>query len=95
MVVNESMCCGCPVIVSDQVGAALDLVMPVRPEFVFRAGDIGGLAEVLRTAFSDRQQLRETGRLGFNYVETHSPERNVAATLNAVRKAVKVVRGES
>jgi len=95
VVVNESMCCGCPVIVSDQVGAALDLVVPVRPEFVFRVGDIRGLAEVLRTAFSDRQQLSETGRLGFDYVETHSAERNVAATVNAVRRAVKVVRGES
>jgi glycosyltransferase involved in cell wall biosynthesis len=35
VVVNEAMCCGCPVIVSDQVGAARDLVAPVSPQFVF------------------------------------------------------------
>ncbi len=94
VVVNEAMCCGCPVIVSDQVGAARDLVAPVSPEFVFPAGDVQALANVLRTAFADRQQLREAGRRGFAHVETHSPQRIVAATVEAVRKAVQAVRHE-
>jgi glycosyltransferase involved in cell wall biosynthesis len=94
VVVNEAMCCGCPVIVSDQVGAARDLVAPVRPEFVFLAGDTAALAKILRTAFADRQQLRETGQRGFHHVETHSPERIVAATVEAVEKAVEAVERE-
>jgi glycosyltransferase involved in cell wall biosynthesis len=92
VVVNEAMCCGCPVIVSDQVGAARDLVDPVRPDFVFPAGDTAALARILRTAFADREQLRETGRRGFLHVETHSPERIVAATVEAVGKAVHAVQ---
>jgi len=94
VVVNEAMCCSCPVIVSDQVGAARDLVAPVNPEFVFPAGDVQALANVLRIAFADRQQLREAGRRGFAHVETHSPQRIVAATVEAVRKAVRAVRHE-
>jgi glycosyltransferase involved in cell wall biosynthesis len=94
VVVNEAMCCGCPVIVSDQVGAARDLVAPVNPQFVFPAGDIRALANVLRLAFTDREQLREAGRRGFAHVETHSPERIIAATVEAIRKAVEVVRHE-
>ena len=94
VVVNEAMCCGCPVIVSDQVGAARDLVAPVRPEFVFPAGNVTTLAQTLRAAFANRDQLRETGMRGFAYVETHSPQRLIAATVDAVRKAVKVVQRE-
>jgi len=92
VVVNEAMCCGCPVIVSDQVGAARDLVAPVRAEFVFPAGNVTALAQTLRAAFANRDQLRETGMRGFAYVVRHSPQRLIAATVDAVRKAVKVVQ---
>ncbi len=94
VVVNEAMCCACPVIVSDQVGAARDLVAPVNPQFIFPAGDVQALANVLQIAFADCQQLREFGRRGFAHVETHSPQRIIAATVEAVRKAVEVVRNE-
>jgi glycosyltransferase involved in cell wall biosynthesis len=92
VVVNEAMCCGCPVIVSDQVGAARDLVAPVNPEFVFPAGDVQALANILRSAFSDRQKLHEAGRRGFAHVETHSPQRIIAATVYAIRRAVESMR---
>jgi glycosyltransferase involved in cell wall biosynthesis len=94
VVVNEAMCCGCPVIVSDQAGAARDLIAPVRPDFVFPVGNTQALARALQSAFADREKLRDTGRRGFAYVESHSPERLVAATLEAIRKAVQVVRRE-
>ena len=94
VVVNEAMCCGCPVIVSDQVGAARDLVSPVRPEFVFPAGDTDTLAGTLRTAFADRAQLRKSAQLGFARVESHSPGKISAATVEAVRKAVSYVRAK-
>jgi glycosyltransferase involved in cell wall biosynthesis len=94
VVVNEAMCCGCPVIVSDQAGAARDLIAPVRPDFVFPVGNTQALAQALQSAFADREKLRDTGRRGFAYVESHSPERLVAATLEAIRKAVQVVRRE-
>lgn len=89
VVVNEAMCCECPVIVSDQVGAARDLVVPLRPEFVFPAGDADALARTLEAALGDRGKLRETGRAGQELVERHRPERTVAATVEAVRRAVE------
>jgi glycosyltransferase involved in cell wall biosynthesis len=49
MVVNEAMCCGLPVVVSDKVGAAADLVVDGVNGFVYPAGDVPALAErVLR-----------------------------------------------
>lgn len=94
VVVNEAMCCACPVIVSDQVGAARDLVAPVSPQFIFPAGDIRALANVLRLALADRERLREIGQHVFAHVETHSPRRMIAATVEAIDKAVRAVRLE-
>jgi glycosyltransferase involved in cell wall biosynthesis len=89
VVVNEAMCCGCPAVVSDQVGAARDLVAPVRPEFVYASGDVAALAKILRSAFGDRESLRETARKGYQHVEAHSQEKTIAGTIEAVRAAVE------
>ena len=95
VVVNEAMCCGCPVIVSDQVGAARDLVAPVRPEFVFPAGDVVALAKTLQLALADTKLLRETAHRGYEQVGTHSPQKAVAATVEAIAKGVARVRHRS
>jgi glycosyltransferase involved in cell wall biosynthesis len=88
VVVNEAMCCGCPVLTSDRVGAARDLVAPVCPEFVFRCGDIDTLAGLMKKAASDPVRLKELGRAALAYIRTWSPERNIAATVEAIRSGV-------
>jgi glycosyltransferase involved in cell wall biosynthesis len=92
VVVNEAMCCGCPVVVSAQVGAARDLVAPVRQDFVYPAGDVEALAVILRRVFSDRDQLRETGRKALDHIDTNSPTKMIAATVDAVRKGVEIAK---
>jgi len=88
VVVNEAMCCGCPVAASDRVGAARDLVAPIRAEFVFPCGDVAALADVLRSAFSDRERLSSQGRAAIAHMHTWSPERNIAASYEAIEIAV-------
>jgi glycosyltransferase involved in cell wall biosynthesis len=88
VVVNEAMCCGCPVAVSDHVGAARDLVAPVRREFVFPCGDVAALAALLKDALADRAHLASLGRAAVAHIETWSPERNIAATFEAIEFAV-------
>ena len=58
IVVNEALCYGLPVIASDQVGAAVDLVNEGENGFVFPNGDIQSLAECLRhiLELSDNQR---------------------------------------
>lgn len=48
LVVNEALCFGLPVIVSDRVGAAGDLVKPGVNGFIYPAGDIAAMAERLK-----------------------------------------------
>jgi glycosyltransferase involved in cell wall biosynthesis len=95
VVVNEAMCCRCPAIVSDQVGAGRDLIAPLRPEFVFPTGDVAALAMTLQVAFADRQKLRETAVRAYQHIETHSPQKTVAATVEAVAAGVARVRRRS
>jgi glycosyltransferase involved in cell wall biosynthesis len=91
VVVNEAMCCSCPVVVSNRVGASLDLVLPVSPRFVFPCGDIDALASLLKDALADREQLQTVARAALGHIRTWSPEHNVAATLNAIRIGVRRV----
>ncbi|HKW57720.1 MAG TPA: glycosyltransferase family 4 protein [Candidatus Acidoferrum sp.] len=88
VVVNEAMCCGCPVAASNHVGAARDLVAPVRREFVYPCGDVSALASLLKDALADPQTLAALGRRAVAHVQTWSPESNIEATLEAVAAAV-------
>lgn len=88
VVVNEAMCCGCPVIASDHVGAARDLLKPVAPQFVYSCGDSDALAAILRGALSVPGQLESVARAAREHIQTWSPERNIAATIDAIRIAV-------
>jgi len=93
VVVNEAMCCGCPVMVSDRVGAAKDLVVPVAPEFVFPAGNVEALAEKLAGALRNPEHLEQMKRAVVAHIKTWSPERNVDAMVEAIEAGVKRVRG--
>lgn len=48
IVVNEAMCFGLPVIASDQVGAARDLMRDGENGFVYPSGDVAALAARLQ-----------------------------------------------
>jgi len=88
VVVNEAMCCGCPAAVSDRCGAARDLVAPISAELVFPCGDIEALAGILRDASSNPTRLLALARAARAHIHNWSPERNVAATVEAISAAL-------
>lgn len=61
LVVNEVMNAGRAVIVSDQVGAAADLVRDGDNGFVFPTGDVERLTAALRAVLSDPDRCRRMG----------------------------------
>jgi glycosyltransferase involved in cell wall biosynthesis len=93
LVVNEAMCCGCAVIVSDRVGAGRDLVAPVCPEFIFPCGDIHALSDILTRVASGGVNLREIGLRATSRVRLWSPQENIEATFEAIERAM--ARGQS
>jgi glycosyltransferase involved in cell wall biosynthesis len=88
VVVSEAMCCGCPVIASDAVGSAPDLIVPVEPGFIYPAGDVKKLTEILTVALADRASLRQFGDACRARMRSWSPAQNVSGTIEAVKLAV-------
>jgi glycosyltransferase involved in cell wall biosynthesis len=95
LVVNEAMCCGCAAAASDRCGAARDLIAPVCPEFVFPSGDIDALAKLMKKATADPARLKDLGRASLAYIQTWSPERNIAAAVEAIRIGLTRRSGQS
>lgn len=88
VVVNEASCCGCPVVASDRVGAARDLVLPAAPELVYPCGNVEALAAILAKLCSNRELLARLGLSFKQRMATWSPEHSVAGSVDAVAKAV-------
>jgi glycosyltransferase involved in cell wall biosynthesis len=62
LVVNEVMATGKPVIVSDHVGCARDLVHSGTNGFIYPAGDVDALATSLMRVLSNRDEARRMGQ---------------------------------
>jgi glycosyltransferase involved in cell wall biosynthesis len=92
VVVNEAMLCGCPVSVSDRVGAGRDLVAPLCIDLIFPCGDIDTLAAILRRAHDDPQALAALGRAARARLDSWSPRENITATIEAIERAVARIR---
>jgi glycosyltransferase involved in cell wall biosynthesis len=92
LVINEAMLCGCMAAASDQVGAGRDLIAPVDPSFIYPCGDVPALASLLRRALSDPERLARVRTAAFERMKTWSPQEYIAATLEAVERAVTRIR---
>lgn len=74
LVVNEAMNFGLPVVVSDRVGCAQDLVEPGSNGFVFPHDDPEALADVLRLLIDDGELRRRFGETSRAIVSRYSIE---------------------
>jgi len=88
LVCNEAMHFGLPIVVSDRVGAAPDLVEGQGTGWVFRSGDVGDLARCLRQAVagvnSDRQGFTTRTR---NWIGEFSYEAQAKGVVEALAYA--------
>jgi len=69
LVVNEAMACGLPVIVSDQVGCAVDLVIAGVTGHVYRCRDVDDLAMQMLKLVADPGQRGALGHAARRHVE--------------------------
>jgi len=87
LVVNEAMLCGCPVVVSDRVGAGYDLVAHGQNGFVFPCGDVNALAGILKEILPDRERRERMGEAARKRMESWSGRENIEALVHAIEIA--------
>ena len=78
LVVNEVMCAGRAVIVSDMVGCAPDLVRPGENGAIFRTDDVDGMAAAIRDVMGDEARLAAMGRRSLEIVGRWSFAEDIA-----------------
>jgi glycosyltransferase involved in cell wall biosynthesis len=87
VVVNESMLCGCPVAVSDHVGAHQDLVRHRQNGFVFPVGDVNALATILKENLAATDRLRLFGAAARLRMQSWSPTESTESLVRALERA--------
>lgn len=86
VVVNEAMACGIPVVVSDRVGARLDLVTSGETGELFSLGDVQALTAILRRRFLNRERTREMGKAARRRIASWSYRENMQGWIRAVER---------
>jgi glycosyltransferase involved in cell wall biosynthesis len=86
LAVNEAMACDLPVIVSEAVGCAPDLVEEGATGFSYSNGDIALLARRLETLVQMKQRGHEFAGLLAAKLRTHSVETAMTSTIEAVQE---------
>ena len=72
LAINEAMCLGKPIIASDHVGCAEDLVQDGYNGIVFSAGNVVALTEALQKAFSNSKRLKAWGNNSKEIIRQYS-----------------------
>lgn len=87
LVLNEGMCFALPLIASDAVGAAPDLVREGENGFVYPTGNVPALAEALTRVLADPARRERMGQRSREIVARFSYDADVEGILTALRCA--------
>jgi glycosyltransferase involved in cell wall biosynthesis len=93
LVVNEVMCAGRAVVVSDRVGSGADLVHPGENGAIFRTDDVDDLTRVLRGLLKDPQHLAAMGQRSLQIIGRWSFAEDVAGLRKALAHVVPAWSG--
>jgi glycosyltransferase involved in cell wall biosynthesis len=68
-VVNESHCAKVPSICSDGAHCSYDLISHGSSGLIYRAGDVGALAEAMEYAVNNPQEMKRMARNGYDFIQ--------------------------
>ena len=85
LVVNEAMCLGLPIIVSDMVGCGADLVKNGKNGYIFPLGNVEKLAEYLKELILNEDKRKIFSGKSFEIIQNYSYEKDIEGILRALR----------
>jgi glycosyltransferase involved in cell wall biosynthesis len=89
MTLNEGAAAGLPLVATNAVGAAHDLIEPGANGFRVPAGNVAALREALRTLASDEELRRRAGERSREIAERFRPEAWAAGVVSAARAVAR------
>ena len=92
LIVNEVMCAGIPVVVSEEVGCVPDLVKDDVNGYHMKAGDIGSLVMALDKLLSHESLRRRMGVASLSIISGWSYEQCRQGIMAALRQCVRMRR---
>ncbi len=85
LVVNEAMCFGLPVVISDMVGCGPDLVHKGENGFVFPVGDKQALALSIKLLLTDSEKRKKFGKRSEEIIEKYSFGEGIRGLIKALK----------
>lgn len=89
IVLNEAMCFGLPVIATDRVGGAADLIREGEDGFTYPVGDVGVLADRLREILRDEDRREAMGQRSLEIIGHWGPKESADGIVNALEQVVR------
>lgn len=92
LIVNEAMASGCAVVVSDDVGAHVDLITDGVEGFVYPTGDVDALADALRQVLVSPEQAQRMGEAARSRITNWDFEADVHGLRGALEAVTHKLR---
>ena len=84
LVINEAMCFGLPIITTDKVSCAHDLVRQGENGYIYPAEDIKALTDALEDMLSNQERLERMGQISRKLISGWGYHRDIAGFLEAL-----------
>ena len=89
LIVNEAMCAGIPIVISQEVGCVPDLVKDGENGYHTVTADVGSLATAIEKLLTDGDRRRRMGASSLNLIKNWSYEQCRQGILTAFQKSIK------
>lgn len=89
LVMNEAMCFGLPVVASDRVGGALDLVREGETGLTFRFDDVDGLVGAMRRVLAVEERRRLMGDAARKLIDKYSIQASADGIVSALEASLR------
>lgn len=91
LIVNEAMNASLPVVVTDDVGAAVDLIEDGVTGFTYPVGNVQALHQVLQRALSNPQQLKQIAEQALHRIQQWDFEADIRGLKTALRAVTGMI----